>query len=64
MADCMQFLSKNRLNIYSDGFPTETACKSAIQITPNRPNFWTVRFFENQIRTQFRFSAHPLAKKH
>jgi len=22
-------------------------------------NFWTVRFFKNQIWTEFRFSAHP-----
>jgi len=22
-------------------------------------NFWTVRFFKNRIRTEFRFSAHP-----
>ena len=38
MADCMQFLSENRLRM---------------------SNFWTVRLFNNTIRTEFWFSAHP-----
>jgi len=49
MADCMQFLSKNRLKTIPTWKPSQ-----------RMSNFWTIQFFLNRIRTKFWFSCTSL----